>query len=82
MIALTIILGIGLLWLLKILVYDRLRARREQYKANQALLATETKPYRGTRSERRLVLSLLLNNFFQGLVPRFVFGHDPRPLFS
>ncbi|MFM8978035.1 MAG: nuclease-related domain-containing protein [Bacteroidota bacterium] len=63
MIALTIIAGIGLLWLLKILVYDRIKARWEQYKANQALLATVTKPYRGTRSERRLVLRLLLNNF-------------------
>ena len=45
MIALTIIAGIGLLWLLKILVYDRIKARWEQYKANQALLATVTKPY-------------------------------------
>jgi len=63
MIALNILSGIGLLWLLKVIVLDHFKARWEQYKANKALLATVTKPYRGTRSERRLVLSLLLNDF-------------------
>ena len=63
MIVLTILSGIGLLWLFKVFVFDHFKARWEQYKANKALLATVTKPYRGTRSERRLVLSLLLNDF-------------------
>ena len=63
MIVLTILSGIGLLWLFKVFVFDHFKARWEQYKANKALLATVTKPCRGTRSERRLVLRLLLNNF-------------------
>ncbi len=63
MIALNIISGIGLLWLFKFFAFVHFRAQWAQYKANQALLATVNKSYRGTRSERKLVLRLLLSNF-------------------